>query len=88
MTIKELFCLIKADKRRVKNLYYLKLFFPHPDSYVFWFRLNTYFKDNNKLLRIVGIPFAILHYMYSILLGIQIPAGTKVGETVREPNVM
>lgn len=79
MNIKELFHLIAVDKRRVKNFYYLKLLFPHPDSYIFWFRLDSYFYRKNIVLRMIGLPFALIHYICSLLLGIQIPSGTKVG---------
>lgn len=79
MSITELFHLIKADKRRVKCRYFLKLFFPHPDSYFFWYRLHSFFQGKNIVLRILGVPIAMIHYVNSILLGIQILKGAKVG---------
>lgn len=47
-----------------------------PVSYIFWFRVFTLIYDKIPLLK----PFlSCLHYINSLLLGIQIPLGSKIG---------
>lgn len=68
----------------------IKMFIIHePIWYLMIFRLGSYFKDHFKIpivKQLVYIILFIVHKFLSVVMGIQIPLGTKIGKGVYLPH--
>lgn len=70
MKYKEFKTIFEYDRKRSNGS--LNIFKPSPLSYMFWFRLSH--------VGGVGLLCRFFHYVWSVLLGIQIPLNTKIGK--------